>query len=283
MYTWNLAGYRHGHAPGGLGTRRGHIRCSSGCVELHRYVPGPEVGRYVERYWTVRWDLPADQRHDVQVITHPCVNVAFLDGAGAHVHGLVTRTFTQHVAGTGRVFGVKFRPGGFHTYDAGPVSALTDRVVGLSEVFGPDAATLTDMVLGAATDEQRAALVETFLRGWLPDTPDPTYDLVLRMVATMLEDRTVTRVDQVATRYGMSRRTLQRLFRRYVGVGPKWVIRRYRLHDAAELMAAGAVRDPAGLAVELGWFDQAHFTRDFTALIGTSPVEYAAQCAADAI
>ncbi|MQA83041.1 MAG: helix-turn-helix domain-containing protein [Streptosporangiales bacterium] len=149
----------------------------------------------------------------------------------------------------------------------------------MRDIFGPAADSLARAVLEAPTDERRIDLVQGFLRQRLPSTRDPGYDLLIRVVATMLDDRTITRVDQVADRYRMSPRTLQRLFHRYVGVGPKWMIRRYRLHDGAELLASGTVTDPAAMAVELGWFDQTHFTRDFTALIGVAPVEYATACA----
>ena len=85
-------------------------------------------------------------------------------------------------------------------------------------------------------------------------------------------------VTLAAERHGLSERTLQRLFRRYVGVGPKWVLQRARLHDAVErLDTADGPVDLAALATELGWFDQAHFTRDFTALVGQSPAAYAAR------
>ena len=80
-------------------------------------------------------------------------------------------------------------------------------------------------------------------------------------------------------RFGLSARSLQRLFRRYVGVGPKWVLQRYRLHEAAERIADGEGGDWAAFALELGYFDQAHFIKDFKALVGCSPAEYAAICA----
>jgi AraC-like DNA-binding protein len=70
-------------------------------------------------------------------------------------------------------------------------------------------------------------------------------------------------------------RTLQRLFRRYVGVGPKWVLRRYRLHDGADLLARGEAAELADLALALGYFDQAHFSREFKDQIGLTPAEYA--------
>ena len=75
----------------------------------------------------------------------------------------------------------------------------------------------------------------------------------------------------------MNTRALQRLFAKYVGVSPKWVIQRYRLHEAAEQLASGAPISHSELALTLGYSDQAHFTRDFKAMVGTSPAAYARQ------
>ena len=61
----------------------------------------------------------------------------------------------------------------------------------------------------------------------------------------------------------------------YVGIGPKWVIQRFRILDAAAAAHAGAVTDWAGLAHELGFSDQAHLTRAFTRVVGTPPATYA--------
>jgi transcriptional regulator GlxA family with amidase domain len=90
----------------------------------------------------------------------------------------------------------------------------------------------------------------------------------------MISDRALVRVDQVAALGGLSVRSLQRLFAGYVGVSPKAVLARYRLQDAAAAIDAGEVDDLAGLAVSLGWFDQAHFSRDFRAVVGVPPSAY---------
>ena len=71
-------------------------------------------------------------------------------------------------------------------------------------------------------------------------------------------------------------RRLQRLFADYVGVSPKWVMRRARLHEAAERAEGGGQVDWAALASDLGYADQAHLTRDFTETIGVPPARYAA-------
>jgi transcriptional regulator GlxA family with amidase domain len=80
-----------------------------------------------------------------------------------------------------------------------------------------------------------------------------------------------------AARFDTSVRRLQRLFAEYVGVGPKWVIRRYRLREVTDRMERGAAVDRAGLAADLGCADQAHLTRDFAAVFGEPPTHYAAR------
>jgi AraC-like DNA-binding protein len=70
-------------------------------------------------------------------------------------------------------------------------------------------------------------------------------------------------------------RGVQRLFAEYVGIGPKWVIRRYRLHEVTERMAAGGEIDWAALAADLGYADQGHFIRDFKNMFGEPPTWYA--------
>ncbi|MGW0073208.1 helix-turn-helix domain-containing protein, partial [Streptosporangium sandarakinum] len=116
------------------------------------------------------------------------------------------------------------------------------------------------------------ALVERFLLDLEPRR-DPVAEEVAALVAMAEGDVSVTRADELAARAGRSVRSLQRLFRDYVGVGPKWVIRRFRLHEAAERVYRGL--DLATLAAELGYTDQAHLTRDFTAAVGMSPAAYA--------
>lgn len=75
-------------------------------------------------------------------------------------------------------------------------------------------------------------------------------------------------------------RSLQRMFRRYAGVSPLWMIRRYRLIDAAEAARAGDPPSWAELAAELGYADQAHLSREFSATLGTTPSRYAASVTA---
>ena len=176
--------------------------------------------------------------------------------------------------GKGRVFGVKFRPGGFYPLWKRPVSRLTDRSVGLPDVFGPAGRELEYAVVSETGDEGAVRAAEDFLRRRLPER-DVTSEELGRLVDLVASDRSVLRVEDLARLFGRSPRTLQRLFDRYVGVGPKWIIRRYRLQEAADLISADSRANLADLALALGYFDQAHFTKDFGSLVGVTPAEYA--------
>lgn len=244
---------------------------------LRRLTPGPVVGEFVEWYWVVRWDLRGQPMYRAEVLPFPCVNVSFEcseQRTGGFVNGVCTTRFVRELTGLGATFGVRFRAGGFGAFTGVDVGSLRDRAVPLTEVF-PDAGDLAGEVLAAESDERQRALVEAYLGGRIGRAEDDTYRLVRRIVYAMEHDRALTRVDQVTERFGVPVRTLQRMFRRYVGAGPKWVLRRYRLQDGAQLLAHGRVADLAALAVELGYFDQAHFSREFTAEIGMPPLEYA--------
>jgi AraC-like DNA-binding protein len=248
---------------------------------LRRDAPVSEPLRpFVERYWSVRWDLTGQPPFRSEVLSHPSVNVSVESGTEPRfgvpmpavlVHGVVTRRFTVDLTGAGRVSAVKFRPGGFAAFTG--VLPARDSVVPLRAELGMAGADLLAAVHAEDDDGARAAVLDAALLPRAPTPPDAYVDL-LGLVAAMTEDRSLVRVDQVASLGGLSVRSLQRLFAAYVGVSPKAVLARYRLQDAAAAIDAGEVDDLADLAASLGWFDQAHFSRDFRAVVGVTPSSY---------
>jgi transcriptional regulator GlxA family with amidase domain len=118
--------------------------------------------------------------------------------------------------------------------------------------------------------------LDAFLESFLPQR-DPLAKAVAAHVALVAADASVRRVGDLACASGYSERTLHRLFARYVGVSPAWVIRRYRLRAAAERLRACTPAGVRAVALELGYADQAHFIRDFRETIGVTPGAYAAR------
>jgi AraC-like DNA-binding protein len=242
---------------------------------IDRVPASADLAGLVERHWLVSWDLPAGRRASVTLLPHPCVNIVFDRGMVA-IAGVGSDRFTYSYAGRGRVFGVKFRPGAFRPVFGRPVAELTDQTVPLATLWRDADRLAAD--LGAAPDlDALVAVGERYLRAHWP-APDPEVEAIGRIVHALLHDRSITRVEEVCARFGIRPRTLQRLFQRYVGVSPKWVLRRYRLHEAAARLAEGTDTSWADVAADLGYFDQSHFIRDFTRAIGMTPVAYAEAC-----
>ncbi|MEV5572434.1 helix-turn-helix domain-containing protein [Spirillospora sp. NPDC052269] len=240
-------------------------------VETGRHAPSPEAARFVELYWHVRWRV--DEPHDSKVLSYPSVHLVFEDPE-PKLYGVVRDLFVRRLEGEGQVLGVKFHPGCFRPFADGPVSAFTDRVVPAAEVFGPGIVDVGRNILKHHETADLASLAEEFLLGRLPE-PDPTAAEVAGMVERITARPDLFRVDQAAEVLHVSTRTLQRLFAEYVGVTPKWVMRRARLQEAATRADAGDPVDWALLATDLGYFDQAHLVRDFTATVGVPPARYA--------
>jgi AraC-like DNA-binding protein len=250
----------------------------AGRFEVGRSRPCPDLAELVEHFWTVRWDLRGRDPHTQHTLPHPSVHLVAEPGRSG-IMGVLTGRFSRELEGAGRAFGIRFRPAGFHPFLGAPVSTLTDRRVAVAEVFGPEGDRLVAELLAAAGEPELVATAEAFLLARLPG-PDPNVADVNQVVDLIMADQGLTRVRAAAERAGVGVRRLQRLFAAYVGVSPKWVIRRSRLHEAVELLDQGDHVDLGFLARELGYFDQAHFARDFRAAVGRPPAAYARDSAA---
>ncbi|MBI2380395.1 MAG: AraC family transcriptional regulator [Gammaproteobacteria bacterium] len=261
------------------GKPRGLLKAAPLPGEHRRLLPAADLAAYVEHFWCVSWDLRGQAARVVETLPHPCVHLVFEDEQPGLLGGVHRGRFTRVLEGRGRVFGIKFRPGGFYPFWKSPLTALCDQTLSLETAFGAAGALLEAGILAAQADEVRIDLAEAFLRERLPERDD-TVTLIARLVEGIITDRDITRVEQVVARFGGSQRGLQRIFRDYIGISPKWMIQRYRLHEALERLAPGRPADWASLAVELGYFDQAHFIKDFKTLVGKTPMEYASTLSA---
>lgn len=226
---------------------------------LTRHEPAPELAHLVTRHWIVEWDL--DEPYTQEIVTHPSVNFVLYDD-GPRIHGVYTGRFRQQLVGRGRVVATKFRPGGFHPFHPVPAYTLTNEVIDARPIFGEPEMSVE-------------ALDAALLAHGFED--DPRVDEIGELYRVMLSGE-VTTVKALCAHAGYSARSLQRLFREYVGVNPKWILQRIRLHEAAERMVNGEGDWPR-LALELGYFDQAHFIKAFKAVVGRSPADYAAAAA----
>ncbi|MBM7368975.1 helix-turn-helix domain-containing protein [Gordonia hydrophobica] len=260
-------------------------------VDFDRYPAPPELDGLVEWFWSVRWDLPAGEQHRQRVLSSPAVNVSvgLAPPPGnapppgpyplaAMLNGVTTDVTVRTLSGRGWNFAAKTTTGGFGAW-VDDVHALNNTHLPLSQILAVDDAALSVRVADAPFGADRRGPIAHELVRLLAVRPSARIERareVAAVAAAAEHDRSIRTVDQLARLGGITPRTLQRMFLSCAGVSPTWVIRRFRLIEAAERVRDGQDPDWAGLAADLGYADQAHLTRHFTATIGMSPGAYAA-------
>ena len=260
-----------------------HLRDVDGySPPIHRFAPSPELADVVRRHWIPVWSLPEGSRSVQRVLQYPVCNLV-IEASYAIVVGPTTGLSTRELTGSGWALGAMLQPAAGALLLGGAVSEFADTATPLETVPGLDGAALVDRVRSALAGQpesapgQQAAVtaLEDALAGLLP--VDEEGLLVNAIVEYVEGDPRVQRVSQVCEKFDISERSLQRLTARRIGLTPKWLVQRRRLHEAAGRLSSAEPPDLARVALDLGYADQAHFTRDFRTVTGLTPGEYAAE------
>jgi AraC-like DNA-binding protein len=241
-------------------------------------MPGASVASFVRHYWFVRWQVPPGHVHFQPVLPLPAVNLVLQDDA-LTIYGPATRRTQSTLSGQGAAFGVLFAAAGFSRFTAEPIHLWVDRSFALDAHVSADCTELRRLVAQCIVDDGRdPEIVPAFdaLLGSMPVVREDGIS-VQRWVDHAEAQADLVRVETWASEMGVSLRTLQRGLRECVGLGPKALLRRYRLLEAAGRLVRSEHVDLTTLALQLGYTDQAHFTRDFRAVVGRTPGSYADQ------
>lgn len=241
----------------------------------------PDLTDLARRFWIPVWDVPEGRDSVQRVLQYPVCLVVVSD-TYARFYGVVSGLSHTMLTGRGWAVGLMLQPAAGHLLTGEPVRRMTDRYVDLSTVTTIDGPGLTRRVRSLMRPDPRSPaahadareVVEDALRPLLPvDDEGLIVNAIIEDVETSPE---LLRVDDLCARFDINERTLQRLLHKRIGLGPKWLIRRRRLQEAADRLRDSEA-ELAGIAVDLGYADQAHFTRDFRKATGMTPGEFAAR------
>lgn len=235
---------------------------------------GMEARRYTEREAPVAlreavaclWSSVSATDTTTLVLPDGCIDLIWEQGKGAYVAGPDTGAAPATSRGGAALFGVRFRPSAGGPVLGLPLSELRDRRVDLKDLLPADAKRLSGTL-----DPARAAELTLDLAGRL--VADRAIDPAMAYAARMLRDPRV-RTEHVAAEIGLSMRQLRRRSHDTVGYGPKTLQRILRFRRFVSSVDAGE-KDLAAIAVEVGYADQAHLTRECAVLSGLTPAALA--------
>jgi len=173
------------------------------------------------------------------------------------------------------LIGIVFEPGGFAPFVGEAVDLFSNRSIALDAVWGSSAGRLRDRLRELATPTERLRSLEGFLTARFAGrvTRESLVDFALSAFAGA---PSTLMVREVARRAGLSERRFSQVFREQVGLTPKVYSRLLRFQKAVRQLHAGQDVRWAEMALECGYYDQAHFANEFRAFSGIDATTYSA-------
>jgi methylphosphotriester-DNA--protein-cysteine methyltransferase len=260
---------------------------------LSCFLPSPPLSAYVETFAFHEGDaslppskercLPDGRVAVVINLGHDTLRVAnhrhadqFQSFYGGVLHGAFSQCSTIDTTTLVTTTSICFKPGGARPFLRMPAAELANQVVDLSCVFGTAARNLREQLQATQTNSERVRLLERFCLSRIAweQAPHPAVMFALTSFQAEKERRSIS---EVTTQLGLSPKRFISLFEEAVGLTPKMFCRLLRFQEVLQGITRGQPVQWADLALDAGYFDQAHFIHDFQAFAGLTPSAYLAQ------
>ena len=241
------------------------------------HAPSPDLAQRVSCYWTARHEA-SPRLHDVpltdRVFPDACMDLLFDLSAGtAMLVGTMTRPLAISKSGPMDFLGVRFRPAGIGAVLSLPACEVTDTAIPVDVVWGARARHLVNGLQEASTTVARLSVIETDIRRRMSGGPGG--DTLAHRAAGLVERaRGSVSVQSLSDATGLGTRQLERRFLAAVGLAPKTACRVVRFQTALRHMHGRPGVALSRVALECGYHDQPHFTRDFRMFAHESPRAY---------
>ena len=251
--------------------------------------PSTQLKRFIETYWFVTSSPDEEFQLEVDVYVDAQADMVVNFGspysrlskmgdeeeiAFSSIDAQRSLPVTIRQSGNVQLCGVRFRRGGLAAFTDKSMRELTDLVVPIAQVFGPEADAFRNrLVEEHGKDDASTELLDRFFAERL--IPRSSYlrflDLRDHLEAVAPD---IPTVDGLADLAGLSRRSIERLFSKYVGITPKLYLRIERFQFALRRMMDDPFCDLGEITHAAGYYDQPHLVKEFHALAGGVPRQY---------
>jgi AraC-like DNA-binding protein len=251
---------------------------------FNRFAPSPLLQQLIECYWIIENDDPTPHQQKIipdgfpEIIFHYkapyriCLSNTWEQQSMQLLGGQISGHFFLENTGASGMVGIKLKPTALTHLFSLDMQLFTDRVVELSLAIGDRLQSLEQALNNTSDHGTMVALIEHHIEQLLSQISYTTSP-VDSAVDLIFEKKGMVSVAEITTAAGIGERQLERLFKKYIGLSPKFYARIIRFSTIFEYMQQG---DPgwAGLAYEAGFYDQSHFIRNFKAFTGEDPSKY---------
>ena len=171
------------------------------------------------------------------------------------------------------MFVIRFQPGGVYPFLNFPVEEINNLVVDAELIFGEDVIRLREQLLEVSIPEEKFYCAEQWLMDHLSEASF-SKQVMNFAIQQICQDPTQNSIKLISRKTGYSQRQFIQLFKKYVGLSPKYFQRVQRFNKVLqEVERRNEINWPA-LSYDCGFYDQAHFIREFRKFSGLNPTDF---------
>lgn len=252
-------------------------------MHYESFAPAPSLQNLVKEYWVFENDDPSTHTQKIVPDGYSEIIVHYGDPYQINLSGTwksqskmlfssqISKFFFLQNTGTSGMIGIKLHPTAFYQLFQVDVSSLTDRVVDLNKILSEDLSDLTSVQNQELPIAQRVKLVES----WLLKQSTQLFPQakVNQCITDIFNTHGMIDMEQLASNVDLSTRQLERLFKKVVGLTPKFYCRIIRFNYVFEVMK-NQNDSWIRTALQSGYFDQSHFIKNFKEFTGEEPSNY---------
>lgn len=256
-------------------------------MEYKEYDVDEQLQPFVKCFWSL--DAPATEIGQRQrIIPDGCMEMIihygdlyeqFLeDGSGiiqprCFVFGQITTPLEIAPTGVSVIIAARFQPDGFFPFTNFPLEKMENKAVPLNKLFGDAAEAFEIKILDSKNTEERIGIITDFLLTRL-DNPEARNRITAASIELLMETKGLLNVEELSSHLQVNRRQLERNFSTAIGLSPKQLSKAIRLQASLKMMQQNKQDNLTSLALENGYYDQAHFIKDFKEFTGLSPKQF---------
>lgn len=248
--------------------------------------PAGDLAAFIEHYWFVS-DADGDVDLRVDVFVDARADLIFNFGVpyrreviGSDARTIAVSNFDAQRTmpirilqrGRVRVSGARFRLGGVGALARVPLRPFTNTTAPLDAVFGEEASALELALRDTPAIDAQAQLLDAFFSRRVRRSIG--FERFERALGVLTDGDGGPTIEAMADAAGVSSRQVDRLFARYLGVAPKTMSRVLRFQKSLRMLMDDPRCTLADVAASCGYFDQAHFVKDFRRMSGGVPRGY---------
>lgn len=239
-------------------------------------IPKGYLSKYIYSYWKLDCDYELTNSFDINIIPNGCVDLMFNKNASQYVYiwGASRKAFKEKILSSPDIFGIRFLPSQINRFFKLPFEDIHKNPIRFNRLMKREFLELEEKLFSVATFPERIKVMEDYLKKQLLQNKFNINYNLLNAIYRVLKSKGNLRMEDISNEISLSCRYTRKLFKEQLGITPKEFAKIIRFQNAYKTLLEASNCKLIDLALENGYFDQAHFIKEFKNYAGVTPTKY---------